>query len=62
MVDVKFDRKLKRFISLKEIQSHKDIPCIAQMALLRQSRLSVSPVSTEAANFILSLEEKEIGN
>lgn len=55
MVDVKFVRRLKRNISLKELKQHtlelNDFPL-----LMRGNRLSVMPVSDEAWEYILELE------
>lgn len=54
MVDIKFQRKLKRTISLEEL---KDRPELEGMALVRRgNRLSVMPVSAEEWTFILGLE------
>ncbi|KAJ3014334.1 Thymocyte nuclear protein 1 [Thoreauomyces humboldtii] len=56
MVDVKFVRKLRRFISLKELQSHKD-GALKNMFLIKRGRLSVQPVGQPEWEFILSLED-----
>ena len=54
MVDIKFQRKLKRTISLEEL---KDRPELEEMALVRRgNRLSVMPVNKEEWAFILGLE------
>ncbi len=54
MVDVRYQRKLKRTISLKELRTH---PNLADLALLRKgNRLSVMPVTQQQWAFILSLE------
>jgi predicted RNA-binding protein with PUA-like domain len=54
LVDVKFARKLKRTITLKELQAQ---AALAEMPLLRKgNRLSVMPVSAEHWRFILALE------
>ena len=54
MVDVRYQRKLKRTISLKELRLH---PNLADLALLRKgNRLSVMPVTQQQWAFILSLE------
>ncbi|RUP46279.1 PUA-like domain-containing protein [Jimgerdemannia flammicorona] len=58
MVDVKFVRKLNRFLALKELQSYKDAE-LSDMALIKRGRLSVQPVKKEEFEFILRLEEKE---
>jgi len=54
MVDVKFQRKLTRTISLEEL---KDRPELEGMVLVRRgNRLSVMPVSAAQWEFILGLE------
>ncbi|KAF9110504.1 hypothetical protein BGX27_006270 [Mortierella sp. AM989] len=58
MVDVKFDRKLKRTITLKELQQYKDKE-LSSMKLLNRGRLSVQPVSDAEMDFILKLEQQE---
>ncbi|TPX57899.1 hypothetical protein PhCBS80983_g03501 [Powellomyces hirtus] len=58
MVDVKFVRKLKRFVSLKELQSHKD-GALKDMFLIRRGRLSVQPVREDEWDFILELEKQD---
>ncbi len=53
MVDVRFKRKLKRIITLRELKQH---PELGSMKLLqRGSRLSIMPVSDREWRFILSL-------
>ena len=53
MVDVKFERKFKRFIPLSELKAE---PALGEMALLRKgSRLSIMPVSNEEWQQILSM-------
>ena len=53
-VDVRFERKLRRLISLAELKTY---PELANLALLRKgNRLSVMPVSAAEWEFILSLE------
>ena len=59
MVDVEFVRRLKRFISLKELQSFKDSD-LKGMFLLNRGRLSVQPVSKKEFDFISSLEDLEL--
>lgn len=55
MVDVRYKRKLKRPLSLKEIKEHADQ--LDGFALIRRgNRLSVLPVSEQHWNYILSLE------
>ena len=54
MVDVKFERKFARTITLDELKEH---PQLADMALLRRgNRLSVMPVTAEQWAYILTLE------
>jgi predicted RNA-binding protein with PUA-like domain len=54
LVDVAFERKLKRTITLDEL---KDRPDLEGLALIRRgNRLSVIPVSKKHWDFILSLE------
>jgi len=54
LVDVAFVRKLKRTITLKELQAQ---PALAEMALVRKgNRLSVMPVRTDEWEAILALE------
>ena len=54
MVDVRFVRRLKRTISLKEL---KQIPALADLALVRRgNRLSIMPVSQQHWELILGLE------
>ena len=53
MVDVKFERKFKRFIPLSELKAE---PALGEMALLKKgSRLSIMPVSNEEWQQILSM-------
>jgi predicted RNA-binding protein with PUA-like domain len=54
MVDIKFERKLKRTITLEELRQH---AALADMPLLRKgNRLSIMPVTESQWNFILGLE------
>jgi predicted RNA-binding protein with PUA-like domain len=54
LVDVAFERKLKRPIALKELKAH---PSLTDFALTRRgNRLSVLPVSDEHWKLILALE------
>ncbi|WP_049623159.1 EVE domain-containing protein [Frateuria defendens] len=54
LVEVKFVRKLKRTITLKELQQQ---PALAEMALVRKgNRLSVMPVAAREWKAILALE------
>ncbi|KAJ3089083.1 Thymocyte nuclear protein 1 [Quaeritorhiza haematococci] len=57
MVDVKYVRHLKRFVSLRELQQRNDKE-LSDMALLRRGRLSVQPVKEKEFNFILELSEQ----
>lgn len=43
-VDIKADRPLKKFVTLVAVKAE---PRLAEMALLKQSRLSVQPVTAE---------------
>ena len=54
MVDVQYQRKLKRTISLAELKQHKELD--GMQLLKRGNRLSVMPVSKNHWDFILSLE------
>ena len=54
LVDVKFVKKLKRTIPLKELQAE---PALAEMALVRKgNRLSVMPVGAAEWRHILAME------
>jgi predicted RNA-binding protein with PUA-like domain len=54
LVDVAFVRKLKRTITLKELQAR---PELAGMALVRKgNRLSVMPVAADEWQAVLALE------
>ena len=57
MVDVKFVRKLKRLIPLKELQEYKEGE-LKDMVVVGKGRLSVQPVRENEWNFILGLEDK----
>jgi predicted RNA-binding protein with PUA-like domain len=55
-VDVQFERKLKRVITLDELKQH---PELETMALLRKgNRLSIMPVTPRQWDFILKLEDR----
>ncbi|KAG0210037.1 hypothetical protein BGX28_009713 [Mortierella sp. GBA30] len=58
MVDVQFTRKLKRILTLKELQQYKDGK-LSQMKLLNRGRLSVQPVSNAEMEFLMDLEQKD---
>ncbi|MFP5505450.1 MAG: EVE domain-containing protein [Gammaproteobacteria bacterium] len=54
MVDVKFERKLKRTITLEELKTHSELE---DMPLVRRgNRLSIMPVTEAQWEFILGLE------
>jgi predicted RNA-binding protein with PUA-like domain len=55
VVDIKPVKKLKRPVTLAEIKSNKQL---ADMALIRQSRLSVSPVTDKEWKIIMELSEE----
>ncbi len=54
LVDVRYKRKLKRNIGLKELKLHEELSDFALVK--RGNRLSVMPVSERQWKFILSLE------
>lgn len=56
LVDVKAVKPVTREVSLKAIKAE---PKLKDMALVRQSRLSVSPVSDEAWRLICAMAETE---
>ena len=56
MVDVKYVRKLKRYIALRELKLHK---ALADMRLLKKgNRLSILPIEKKEWDYILKLENK----
>ena len=55
VTDLKVKKKLKRPISLEEIKS---IPMLSNMPLIKQSRLSVMPISKIEWDTILKISEK----
>lgn len=56
MVDVKFVRKLKRLVSLRELKQHK---ILQEMRLLQKgNRLSILPITKQEWDYILKLEQK----
>ena len=56
MVDISYQRKLKRVISLNELRKYSDRQ-LRNLALLRRgNRLSITPVGTKEWDFILGLE------
>lgn len=60
MVDVKFERRLDRFLSLKELQLYKHSE-LKNMVLLHRGRLSIQPVDKSSFEFIEKLEKGNIG-
>ena len=63
MVDVKYNRDLKRYIPLQELKElhlqHKATGgTLANLALFTKARLSVQPLTKEEFDFILQLENK----
>ncbi|TPX51876.1 hypothetical protein SeLEV6574_g00081 [Synchytrium endobioticum] len=58
MVDVEYVRHLKRFVPLRELQSD-GARELRDMVLLKQSRLSVQPVSKEEYEYVVQLEDKK---
>uniref|UniRef100_A0A3Q2CB22 Thymocyte nuclear protein 1 n=1 Tax=Cyprinodon variegatus TaxID=28743 RepID=A0A3Q2CB22_CYPVA len=64
MVDVQFQRMMKRFLPLSELkkyhlQHRANGGPLKDMALFTRARLSVQPLTSEEFDFILSLEDKE---
>lgn len=64
MVDVKFVRDLKRFITLKELKAlhlkHKSSGGpLSNLALFTKARLSVQPLTKEEFDFIIALEDEK---
>ena len=55
VTDVKTKRKLKRAVSLEEIKS---TPKLSNMALIKQSRLSVMPLTKNEWGTIIKISEK----
>ncbi len=56
LVDVKFERKLKRTITLDEIKQHADALGEGFALIQRGTRLSVLPVTAAQWKFLLALE------
>ncbi len=52
MVDVRYLKPLKKAVTLESIKSN---PLLSDMPLVRRSRLSIQPVTTEAWRIILAL-------
>jgi len=64
MVDVKYDRPLKRFISLHELKAlhekhKKNGGPLKDLALFTKARLSVQPLTQAEFDFIVDLENEE---
>ena len=64
MVDVKYDRPLKRFIPLHELKAlhekhKKSGGPLKDLALFTKARLSVQPMTKEEFDFIVDLENEE---
>ena len=55
VTDVRTKRKLKRAVSLEEIKS---TPKLSNMALIKQSRLSVMPLTKNEWDTIIKISEK----
>ena len=55
VIDVKAKKKLKRAVSLEEI---KTVPKLSSIALIKQSRLSVMPLTKNEWDIIIKLSEK----
>ena len=63
MVDVKYERDLKRYIPLHELKDlhlkHKsNNGILSKLALFTKARLSVQPLTEDEFDFILKLENK----
>jgi len=56
MVDIRFERKLKRTITLTELKRYATNELEGMLLLRRGNRLSITPVGEEHWNFVLSLE------
>ena len=52
MVDVRYTEQLPRTVTLEQIKNN---PALADMPLVKRSRLSIQPVSTEEWNMILAM-------
>ena len=55
VTDVKTKRKLKKAVSLEEIKS---TPKLSNMALIKQSRLSIMPLTKHEWDIIIKISEK----
>ena len=56
MVDIRFERKFRRVILLRELRQYVEGPLGDMLLLRRGNRLSITPVTAEEWEFILSLE------
>ena len=56
VVDVQLKRRLERIITLDELREHQAKELDGMLLLKRGNRLSITPLSPEHWNFILSLE------
>lgn len=55
LVDVRLHRRMRRLVSLREIRAR---PALSEMALVRRSRLSVSPVRRNEWEEVLRMEQE----
>jgi len=56
VVDVQLKRRLKRIITLDELRAHESKELDGMLLLKRGNRLSITPITPEHWQFILSLE------
>jgi predicted RNA-binding protein with PUA-like domain len=56
VVDVQLQRRFKRIITLDELRAHESRELQGMLLLKRGNRLSITPISAEHWQFILSLE------
>ena len=59
MVDISYERKLKRTITLSELRKYSDDQLKDLTLLRRGNRLSITEVSNDEWSFILSLEHSD---
>ncbi|KAF7654852.1 hypothetical protein LDENG_00064080 [Lucifuga dentata] len=64
MVDVQYERMMKRFVPLSELKQHHlqhraEGGPLKDLLLFTRPRLSVQPLTAEEFDFVLSLEDKE---
>lgn len=57
VVDVEPVKKLKKPVTLAELKAH---PTLSQMAMVRRSRISVTPVTTEEFGLVLALGKTKV--